>query len=209
MRINQYEILSQPKWTPAKALTLAATVFVITSGCQGGNKSAADAIEDLPSTCTGACKEMHLTAVFGTTTEMFDRAFFGLSSPNNSDSGKWEVYIENGAGDDAQCPTDTSPIPRFLLIIAAIPLPSEARDTPATVANLVDFEGALLPQSPREEASALSLSWSAFDACVACAEGSEADRANRMVALDIEASFANGKISGHSFATHCDSLDKL
>jgi len=119
------------------------------------------------------------------------------------------VYIENGAGDDDACPTMNSPVPRYLLILAGLPLATDVAGPVTATANLVDFEGALLPQSPREEASSNSVTWVAFDPCIACAEGTEADRPSRVVAVDIEASFAGGTISGHSVATHCDSLDDL
>jgi len=152
---------------------------------------------------------MNLVANFGGTMRSFDRAFFGLTSPQNSQSGKWEVYVENGAGDDEACPSMKSPLPNYLLILASLPIQSEVSGSFSGTANLVDFEGALLPLAPREEATGNSITWVAFDPCIACAEGSEPDRDDRMVALDIETSFENGSISGHSYATHCESLDDL
>ncbi len=164
---------------------------------------------ELPTTCTGTCTTMTLTAEFGGTTRSFERAFFGLVSPQNSDSGNWEIYIENGAGGDDQCPSMDSPTPRYLLILASLPLPNDDATPVSGIANLVDFEGALLPQSLVEEASSNTVTWRAFDPCIACAEGTEPDRASRMVAVDIETTFEGGTIIGHSYATHCDSLDDL
>lgn len=196
-----------------RSLTLATLLLACgggddDSGADAGARSA-DAREGIADTCTGECARMSLTATFGATTRDFDRAFFGLTSPAKSDSGDWEIYIENGAGDDDQCPTMKSPIPDYLLILAGIPLATVNPGPVSVTANLVDFEGALLPAAPREEASSNTLTWVAYDPCIACAEGSEPDRDDRMIAVDIEATFAGGTISGHSFATHCDSLDDL
>ncbi len=185
---------------------------------EGGDAAAVDASQptadaqsgELPTTCTGNCTTMTLSAEFGVTTRPFERAFFGLTSPQNSGSGTWEVYIENSAGGGEQCPSMNSPTPRYLLILAGLPFPSDGAAGPVSgTVNLVDFEGALLPQAPREEASSNTVTWRAFDPCIACVEGTEPDRASRMVAVDIETTFAGGTISGHSYATHCDSLDDL
>ena len=164
---------------------------------------------ELPTTCTEDCTTMTLTAEFGATTRSFERAFFGLVSPQNSESGSWEVYIENSAGGGEQCPSMSSPTPRYLLILAGLPLPSDGNGPVSGTVNLIDFEGALLPQAPREAASNNMVTWRAFDPCIACAEGTEPDRASRMVAVDIETTFEGGTIIGHSYATHCDSLDDL
>jgi hypothetical protein len=152
---------------------------------------------------------MNLVATFGATTRTFDRAFFGLTSPEKSESGEWEVYIENGAGADDACPTMKSPTPDYLLLLAGMPLATVDPGPIMASANLVDFEGALLPDSIREEPASNSVTWAAYDPCIACAEGTEEDRASRMVAVDIETTFASGSITGHSYATHCESLDDL
>ena len=169
----------------------------------------ADAQGGLPSTCTGDCATMNLTATFGATTRTFDRAFFGLTSPQQSESGAWEVYIENGAGADDQCPTMKSPTPDYLLLLAGMPLATVDPGPITATANLIDLEGALLTDSIREEATSNTVTWAAYDPCLACAEGTEDDRPDRMVAIDIASTFASGSISGHSYATHCDSLDDL
>ncbi len=180
-----------------------------TSLADGASGQGADAQAGLPNTCAGDCSTMNLVATFGTATRTFDRAFFGLTSPQMSDSGAWEIYIENGAGEDDQCPTMKSPLPDYLLLLAELPLATDDAGSVSATANLIDFEGALLPSAARAEAVSNTVTWSAYDPCIACAEGSEDDRTTRMVAVDIEATFAGGSISGHSYATHCDSLDSL
>ncbi len=174
-----------------------------------GDVLGADAQDGLPNSCTGDCATMSLVATFGGTTRNFDRAFFGLTSPQKSESGDWEVYIENGAGDDDQCPTMKSPTPDFLLLLAGMPLATLDPGPITATANLLDFEGDLLTKAIREEATSNTVTWAGYDPCIACAEGTEPDRPSRMVAVDIEATFASGTISGHSYATHCDSLDDL
>jgi hypothetical protein len=151
---------------------------------------------------------MDLHVDFGATQRSFERAFFGLTSPAMSDSGEWEIYIENNAGTDTACPTVSSPSPLFLLSLGGFKIPTAIGDASSS-ATLVDFEGALLTEEVFERASAHNVHWTAADLCIACAEGSEADRPERMVAFDLSATFAGGTITGHSYATHCDSLDKL
>lgn len=163
---------------------------------------------ELSTVCTGTCSEMSLQATFGATTRSFDRAFFGLSAPAASDSGEWEVYIETNSGDDAKCPTESSPTPLFLMTVSGMSMPASPVPLSAT-ANLVDFEGALLTSSVFEKASAATLNWAAAAPCLECAQGTQDDHEGRMLAFDIEASFPGGTILGHGYATHCESLDKL
>jgi hypothetical protein len=201
-----------------RALPLASLLLLIACGGDSDPKTAADAAPGLAdgapggalaTTCTGACATTTLRAEFGATTRDFERAFFGLSSPAQSDSGDWEIYLESGAGGDAACPTMDSPTPLFTLITAGLALPSTQSEMMSGTVTLVDFEGALLMDTFFEKASSNTVTFRAADPCVACAEGGEADRSDRMVAIDIDASFAGGSIQGHSYATHCDSLDAL
>ncbi len=163
----------------------------------------------LPSECTGSCAQMSLTAAFSLSTQSFDRAFFGLESPAQSASGQWEVYIEAGSGADAACPSKASPTPRFLFIVSgSTPGTQVGEEAGPVAANLIDFAGELATEI-LSRSTARSMKWVAADLCIACAEGSEADRDSRMLAADISATFAEGSIEGHVYATHCDSLDKL
>ncbi len=192
------------------ALALGACGDDAGSMPDAGTRPGIDASEsgDLPTTCTGSCATTTLKVEFGATTRDFDRAFFGLTSPAMSESGEWEIYIENNAGTDTACPTESSPTPLYLLTLAGFRAPSQF-DSASASATLVDFEGALLTDSPISRSTANTVSWRAADLCIACAEGSEADRPERMVAFDVDATFAQGTISGHGFAKHCDSLDSL
>jgi hypothetical protein len=192
--------------------------LLVFSGCGDDGGSASDAgttVADaapsggaLAQTCTGPCATMDLGVSFGATSRSFDRAFFGLTSPAMSDSGEWEIYIENNAGTDDACPTVSSPSPDFLLSLGGFLVPTEIGEASAS-ATLVDFEGALLTDEVFERASAHTVRWVAADLCIACSEGTETDRPERMVAFELDATFTGGTITGHSYATHCDSLDKI
>jgi len=186
----------------------------VDTSIDGGTPDAAvtqvDSGSGLPATCTGECTQMSLEVQFGSITRTFDRAFFGLVSPAQSDSGNWEYYIESGSGDDDACPSKSSPTPRFLLITSGIAPGTSAGEVVTPVAaTVVDFEGDLLQGSPLSRSETRSLKWIAADGCIPCAEGTEPDRATRMIAVDIDASFAEGTVSGHVYAIHCDSLDVL
>lgn len=179
-----------------------------TSDAGMGTADAGQAGGALPEACTGSCAAMNLNVSFGNTSRSFDRAFFGLTSPAMSDSGEWEIYIENNAGTDEACPTVSSPSPDFLLSLGGFKVPTEIGDASSS-ATLVDFKGELLTEEVFERASAHTVSWVAADLCIACSEGTETDRPERMVSFDLEATFMGGTVSGHSYAKHCDSLDKI
>jgi hypothetical protein len=172
----------------------------------------ADAMIGLPSTCGGDCAALELTAIFGATSRGFDRAFFGLTAPDRTTSGAWEIHLEATAGGADGCPTQSSPTPDRTLVVAALLVPPAPPEPPpgpvAPTVSLLDFEGALLPDSPVATASRATASWVAADPCVACAEG-ESDRADRFVAFELSATFADGSVAGHVFASHCASLDDL
>lgn len=172
------------------------------------SQPAPDAASGL-SSCEDACAEMTLSASFGDNTIAFERAFFGLSAPAQSTGGVWEVYLESSAGGESTCPTMSSPPPQVLLRVAGLAVPSTQPEATSGVVNLFDFDDQLLSDSVFASADTNTVHWAAADLCVACAEGSEDDRAERMLALDIEAVFPDGRVSGHIFATHCDSLDLL
>ena len=60
------------------------------SAVDGGRADAND--DELQGTCVGDCATMNLSIVFGDVSESFDRAFFGMTSPAESESGDWEIY---------------------------------------------------------------------------------------------------------------------
>jgi hypothetical protein len=147
---------------------------------------------------------------FDGTERAVDRAYFGLTAPANGDSGGWELHIEVYAGGDPGCPTAQSASPDQTLIVTGVPVPENAVPVDQSVAavSLLDFEGALLPGTPVSSATALSVTAVAANPCVECASGGS-PTGERLVAVDVSATFAEGTAAGHLFATHCDSLDDL
>lgn len=160
------------------------------------------------SNCTGPCATHDLQATFGSATAPLSRAVYGLTAPANSSSGEWEIYLEAHEGGDPGCPTMSSPTPLHTLVVAGLPAPLPA--TPLTEADgvsasLLDFDGALLGVNPVSQATAVSITPTAASLCTACV-GQGPDPSG-YVALDIAATFAEGSITGHVYATHCESLD--
>ena len=195
--------------------TALLALSILPLACGGDDTSSAadaaiDASNELPTSCTGDCAVFALSATFGGTTEEFDRAFFGLTSPGKSDSGDWELHIESYGGGDDACPTESSPAPDRTVVLARVPIPAGPGMTGEGQTSLLDFTGSLIPGvPPTSTATSHTIVWTAADPCIPCAEGTEADRQDRFVAFDLSATFAEGTALGHLYATHCDSLDDL
>jgi hypothetical protein len=172
--------------------------------------SGGDASEGLPTTCEGACADHALAVAIGGESGEFERAFYGLTSPEVAESGQWEVYIEAAQGGDDACPQQDSPSPDWSLIVSGLAMPLDA--TPRTKADdgvsvvFFDFDGRFLGQEPFVQATGASITPTAahLDTDLV-GEGSADD--DGVVALELEASFAAGEVSGHLVATHCASLD--
>ena len=197
------------------AMVIAA--LLVASACggdDGGGSGAVDAgaadamVEDF-TTCAGDCAALAVTANFDGTTRDLERAYFGLTSPGQSGSGQWEVYVEGYRGGDDGCPTETAATPDQTLIVSGMLIPSEPGNGVVGSSTLLDFEGALLELVPNASATTVSIVWVAADPCVACTEGTEADRDDRFVSFDLSATFEGGSVGGRVYATHCDSLDAL
>jgi hypothetical protein len=160
------------------------------------------------SDCSGPCSTHDLQASFGNATSSLSRAVYGLTSPANASSGKWEIYLEAHEGGDAGCPMMSSATPKHTLVVTGLPapLPAEPRsEADAVSASLLDFDGALLGATPVAKATAVSITPTASSVCTACV--GQGPDASGYVALDIVAKFDGGDVTGHIYATHCESLD--
>lgn len=169
---------------------LAFLALLAACGDDGGSSAPADATSDTPpaglaTTCTGACRTTALTATFGATTRALDVAYFGINTAGS-------LYVEAYGGAAAGCPTMSSPTPDYTLILGDVPLPTSTAEI-TSPANLLDFQGDLLPSPAPVRASAVSLTPVAKN--------------ETELALDVDLTFPSGTIAGHLFATHCDSLD--
>lgn len=187
-----------------------AVLLLLVGACSGGGSTATvdaplasvpDAAPDAPAgACTGACKTTALTATFGGTTRVLDRAYYGISKSATEST----LYLEAYNGASPGCPTAASPTPHYTLILGkvGIALPG------ASPANLLDFVGDLLPSPAPAKATAVTLTTVAVDVCPTCVGMPAPADADGFVALDASLTFPTGTIAGHLYATHCDSMDE-
>jgi hypothetical protein len=130
--------------------------------------------------CEGACKTTALTATF-MATRTLDVAYYGTNTDLT-------LHLEAYAGAAAGCPTMNSPTPDYTLILGRINMEH------TSPASFIDFKGDMLPSVQPISATAVTLTPVTFDAT--------------FVAYDVMLTFDAGTISGHLYATHCDSLDE-
>lgn len=162
---------------------------------------AIDAAPDAPAaTCTGACKTTALTAKFGADTRTLDRAYYGVTKTATESTLHVEAYTNAPAG----CPTASSPSPDYTLILGKVGI-AQAGASPA---NILDFRGDLLDGPLGAAATAVTLTTIAIDVCPTCVGMPAPADPDGFVALDASLTFAAGTITGHLYATHCDSLDE-
>lgn len=159
----------------------------------------------LPTTCDGACRTTALTARFGATTRTLDRAAYGVTAAAGQPP---TLHVEAYRGGGTGCPTASSPTPDYTLVLGELPLPTTAAPLAAR-ANLLDFVGDLLGGPLGAAATAATATPVALDVCPACVGQPAPADPDGLVALDVSATFAAGTITGHLFATHCDSLDAM
>lgn len=166
-----------------------------------------------PSSCEGACAMQDLTATYGATTEPFERAVYGLSAPETTASGEWEIYIEALDGGFDGCPQQDSPTPARTMIITNLTIPMEAgmmltKAEHGISTTLLDFDGSLFTEEQVfERADSVELVPQAGNLCVECVGMAMPSHMEGFIAFDLSATFPSGTASGHIYAVHCDSLD--
>lgn len=195
---------SEPPPTEPDASSDASTMDA------GAEDASQDTGTSLPATCEGACREHALSVDFGAQTGSIERAVYGLSAPATSTSGAWEIYIEAIHGGFSGCPAEDSPTPDWTLILSGLPF---ALDTTALTkaddglsATFLDYDGRFLAAEPIARAAAVSAAPIAARLDTAPTQQG-ANHDDGLIALDLDASFAQGAISGRLVATHCASLD--
>ena len=130
--------------------------------------------------CEGSCKTTALNATF-MASRTLDVAYYGT---NTDLTLRLEAYKGAAAG----CPTMNSPTPDYTLILSRI---NSEHTSPA---SFIDFKGDMLPSVQPVSATAVTLTPVTF--------------ATDFIAYDVMLTFDAGTISGHFYATHCDSLDE-
>ena len=137
----------------------------------------------------------NLVAKFGSVQRMLDRAYFGVTRSASGATLHVEAYRGGGSG----CPTQSSPATDYTLVLATVPMPSGM--TPVTSpGNILDFVGDLLGGDLGAAATAVVITPLASDVCAACS--------GTFLSADASLTFSGGTITGHVYATHCDSLDE-
>ena len=162
--------------------------------------------------CEGECAQQTLRASFGETVAPFGRAYYGLSAPQTTTSGEWELFIEAMDGGVAGCPTQDSPPPARTLIVSKLRIPTSTQVLTSAQdelsSTLLDYEGSLLEDSVFESASTVRVEPVAIKVCVECVGKAAPSHEEGFVALDVAVGFAGGgEVSGRLYATHCDSMD--
>lgn len=122
-------------------------------------------------------------------TRVLDRANFGLNADNT-------LHVEAHLGGDTGCPTMSSPAPDYTLVLGRVAM-SPATSSPSATANFLDFVGDMLTNMALgQAATAVTVTPVAYEP-------------GTFVALDVMLTFPDGTLTGHLYATHCDSLDEV
>jgi hypothetical protein len=188
------------RWPPVAAGLAALAACSDPPSTPAADAAMADASADasgLPMTCEGACRTTALTATFGSTTRVVDRAFYGVTVAATETT----LHVEAHRGGSTACPTQSSPTPDYTLVLGRVELPTST-DATTSPGNLLDFVGDLLGGPLGAAATAVSVQATAANVCATCPTHPEG-----FVALDVSLTFATGNVTGHLFAIHCDSLD--
>ncbi len=145
-------------------------------------------------------RDTNLIAIFGGNTRKLDRAHYGVTKTATGSTLHVEAYKGGGTG----CPTMTSPTPDYTLILGKMPITAAA----TSPGNILDFKGDLLGGPLGAAATAVTVSAFVADVCPTCVGMPAPADADGYATFDASLTFAAGSISGHLFATHCDSLDE-
>lgn len=154
----------------------------------------------LPSTCEGGCRATDLTAAFGATTRRLDRAYYGVTASSAT------LHVEAYRGGDPGCPTPSSPPPDYTLVLGTVAIPTSTMPA-GSPGNLLDFVGDLLGGPLGAAATSVTLTPVAANVCATCVGMPAPADPDGLLALEVSLTFESGTITGHLFATHCDSLD--
>lgn len=138
---------------------------------------------------------MSLTAKFGSVQRTLDRAYFGVTRSASGATLHVEAYRGGGTG----CPTQSSPTTDYTLVLATVPMPSGMMPI-TSPGNILDFVGHLLNGPLGAAATTVTITPMATDVCATCS--------GTFLSADTSITFAAGTITGHLYATHCDSLDE-
>lgn len=195
---------------PILGLLLIGSFLII--GAMGCGEGDGENNDDggLPTVCEGECRAHDLSVQIGGEEEKIERAVYGLTAPEQAESGEWELYIQGIHGGFDGCPEYESPTPDWELVLVGLP----AKLEPQTYSKEEDgIHGVFfdyLDQMTEELAlPAAEVAVTPVAAKVALEMTGEDDKEG-FVVLDLELVFAEetDRISGRLVATHCASMDE-
>ncbi len=148
-------------------------------------------------TCDATCQKTALQLAMNGKADTFLRAQFGTTGkPAKS------LHIEAFIGGDVACPTNGSKTPdRTAIIDGVVPFQDSTKQVDGITGSLLDFKGDIVTTAnPSVKATRIEIVPVAMSLPPA---------ASAFVALDVTATYANGgTLTGHLYATHCDSMDE-
>jgi hypothetical protein len=142
-------------------------------------------------TCENTCAQTNLLITLGGKKGTLDRAQFGFNANQT-------LHLEAHFGGAPACPTQSSPAPDRTVVFANVPIPTDLTPIENTPVTLLDFKGDLSP-NPMDKATKAKLTPVAASA---------SPPSGGFVAFEVEVTFPNGTMTGHLYATHCDTMDE-
>ncbi|MFU8804055.1 MAG: hypothetical protein ACNA8W_09630 [Bradymonadaceae bacterium] len=168
-------------------------------------------IETVDVSCETFCEDKTIFIEGGTDVFPFTRAAYGLSSPQQTESGQWEIHVEAWEGGFTGCPEQDSPTPARQLLLSGLKLPEGGEvqgDEDGVALTLLDYQGDVVTaENPISRASVVRVLPMRWEICTECVGGAEPSHEEGELVLRLEAVFEEGELSGELVARHCDSLD--
>lgn len=161
--------------------------------------SPSDAAVDAPTAepCDGDCLKTTVEADIGGKKASLDRAQYGTDGTGAAHS----LYIEVNVGGDTACPTQGSPTPDRTLVLSGISIGAVGTKLTAAdgvTASYLEYVGDQLPDAPVTKATEVEATLVEVDS----------DTPPAWVAVDVKATFAEGTVQGHVFASYCQTMSE-
>ncbi len=160
----------------------------------GGDAGPSDAAAEASAlACDTTCKTLTVSANFNGNALAFDRGQFGTQTVD----GGTGYHVEVHAGGDPACPTQNSPTPERSFVVTSIPhlaAGQSATEADGVRAAYLDFAGD--GSAPLVKSTQIKVTVTAIDSAAK----------PTWIAFDVDAKFPTGSVTGHVYATYCESL---
>lgn len=186
---------SAPTETPEEDASASSEKDASSENDASSNDAAVDAPTEEP--CDGDCLKTTVEADIGGKKAPLDRAQYGTDGTGAAQT----LYIEAHAGGDTACPTENSPSPDRTLVLTGIPIGAvgtKLTEADGVTASYLDYVGDQLPDKPTTKATAVEATLVEIDSGTPPA----------WVAVDVKATFAEGTVQGHVFASYCQTMSE-